>query len=565
VLVAGGFATIATITPDERAALHDLARTFDAMPKASAERGGGEVHVHNEHEHGLSSDAGAWRVRPGDDFAARTSWTELLEPHGWVRLFTTANGNQHWRRPGKNLGTSATINEDGNGALYVFSSSTAFEPERGYSKFSAYVVLHHAGDADAAVKELIAQGYGARHESAPTEKDAGVGPFEGELGQLLDDVETFIGRFVAFPSVAARVVVALWVAHAHAIDAFESTPRLAFLSPEKGSGKTRALEVEELVVPRPMHAVNCTAAALFRAVSARQPTLLFDECDTYFGARGRSAKDTHEELRGLINAGHRRGAVAYRCVGEPAKMEVREFPAFCAVALAGIGDLPDTILDRSIVIRMKRRAPNEVIEPFRLRQVAPAGETLRKQLTAWAKASRDTLAVAEPVMPPGITDRPADVWEPLLAIADAAGGEWPARAREAALELTAARQSDPSLGVRLLADVRDALGDGDRIWTEELLDHLTKLDEAPWGDLRGKKLDARGLASRLRRFGIAPRQVRIGETTKKGYVAEDFFDAWVRYLPASPPENSETGETSETDAAATDVSDVPLSGGREGR
>jgi hypothetical protein len=553
VCVSGAFDTIAMITPDEREALHRIARTFDqvakAEPKAPAEPR-------------ASSSVGPL---PGEDFNSRGSWeNDVLGPKGWTKLFTTANGNQHWRRPGKNIGTSATISEKGEGVLYVFTSSTPLEPNIGHSKWGAFGVLHHQGDFEAAAKALYAAGYGVRHESTRTAEDTEVGPFVGNLAELLADVETFIGRFVAFPSTAALVAETLWVAHAHAIDAFESTPRLAHLSPEKGSGKTRALEVMERLVPKPMHAVNCTAAALFRAVSAKQPTLLFDECDTYFGARGRGA-DTHEELRGLINAGHRRGAVAYRCVGEPAKMEVREFPAFCAVSLAGIGDLPDTILDRSIVIRMKRRAPHERIEPFRMRQVAPQGDHLRKQLKAWAKANRDALAEAEPVMPAGITDRPADVWEPLLAIADAAGGDWPTRARAAALELTAARQHDPSLGVRLLADVRDAFGVSDRLFTETVLEYLTELDEAPWGDLRGRKLDARGLASRLRRFGIAPRQVRIGETTKKGYVREDFVDAWGRYLPASLPSAAETSETAKQEEPATAVSDVSLSGGREGR
>jgi hypothetical protein len=321
------------------------------------------------------------------------------------------------------------------------------------------------------------------------------------------------------------------------------------------------LEVAERLVPRPMHAVNCTAAALFRAVSANRPSLLFDECDSYFGPR---VAQQHEELRGLVNAGHRRGAVAYRCVGEPAKMEVREFPAFCAVALAGIGDLPDTILDRSVVIRMKRRAPHEIIEPFRIRHAAPAADALRGRLTDWAKNNLDALAQAEPTMPDGIADRAADVWEPLLAIAEAAGGAWPERARQAAVDLNRARQADPSLGIKLLMDCRGAFASTDRHSTEELLEYLTGLDESPWGDLRGKALDARGLARRLKRYDIGPRQVRFGEATRKGYQREDFIDAWDRYVPLFQGENSETSETrATTDDCVSAVSDVSLFQGRE--
>jgi hypothetical protein len=166
---------------------------------------------------------------------------------------------------------------------------------------------------------------------------------EGEGAEILDRVADLLARYVAFPTPAACDAVALWAAHCHAIHAFESTPRLALLSAEKGSGKTRCLEVLDLLVPEPMHAVNATAAALFRAVEDRQPCILFDECDATFGPM---ARGEHEELRALINAGHRKGAVAYRCVGDPRNMQVKAYPAYAAVALAGIGDLPPTILDR---------------------------------------------------------------------------------------------------------------------------------------------------------------------------------------------------------------------------
>lgn len=374
-------------------------------------------------------------------------------------------------------------------------------------------------------------------------------PAEDGAG-LLDDLDAFVGRFVAFPSTEARHAAALWIAHAHLVDAFESTPRLALVSPEKGSGKTRTLEVIELLAPRPRFTVNCTAAALFRSIGDR-PTLLFDEADTYFGP---FAGKQHEELRGLVNAGHRKGAVAYRCVGEPAKMEVREFPAYCAVALAGIGDLPDTILDRSVLVQMRRRAPGEYVEPFRHRKVSPEAETLRARLTQWADANKGALEQAEPELPYGLTDRPADVWEPLIAIADQAGGDWTALARRAALKLNSARAAaDPSLGVRLLADVGVAFDyaefvtrDVDRLSTEELLQWLNAVDDAPWGDLKGKPLDARGLARRLKPYGVRPGDHKFGDSTRKGYLRSDLVDAWARYLP-DPLKEGQQGQLGQRD------------------
>lgn len=166
-----------------------------------------------------------------------------------------------------------------------------------------------------------------------------------------------------------------------------------FLSPEPGSGKSRALEVTEPLVPRPVHAINCTPAYLFRRVAdpVGRPTVLYDECDTLFGPKAKE----HEEIRGVINAGHRKGAVAGRCVIRGKIVETEELPAYCAVALAGLDDLPDTIMSRSIVVRMRRRAPTEPVEPWRPRVNGPGPRscttgwrTGRPPLTRWKAVGR---------------------------------------------------------------------------------------------------------------------------------------------------------------------------------
>lgn len=352
-----------------------------------------------------------------------------------------------------------------------------------------------------------------------------------EETDVLDEVEAFLGRFVAFPNEHTRVAVTLWAVHAHALDAFESSPRLAALSPEPGSGKTRLLEVLELLVPRPMFTVNASSAALFRKVADPdgRPTLLLDEADTVFGPR--SAKD-HEDLRGFVNAGHRRGAVATRCAVYGKTVIVEDFPAYAAVALAGLDDLPETIMSRSVVVRMRRRAPDERVEPFRHRLHAATGHDLRERLTEWAAQHVDALSTLWPDLPDGITDRPADVWEPLVAVADLVGGTWPDRSRVAAVALVADSQGGAeSLGVKLLRDLFDIFSDTDRLPTEDILTALHTLDESPWGDLRGKPLDARGLSRRLSKYGIKPHSIRVDDRTPKGYERVDFSDAWTRYLP----------------------------------
>jgi hypothetical protein len=373
-------------------------------------------------------------------------------------------------------------------------------------------------------------------------------PADIDGAQVLDEVEGFLQRFIAHPSEDARIAHTLWIVHTHLMDSWESTPRLALLSPEPGSGKTRALEITELLVPYPVEAVNVTPAYLFRKVgSPGGVTILFDEIDTVFGPK---AKD-NEEIRGLLNAGHRRGAVAGRCVVRGKLVETEEIPAYSAVALAGIGWLPDTILSRAVIIRMRRRAPGERVQAYRRRVHSAEGEALKGQIAEWAASIAETVRNAWPEMPQGIEDRDADVWEPLLAVADSAGGDWPARARRCAVALVAAsKEGAPSLGIRLLADLKTIFEEEDHLPTEAILERLYRLDEAPWGEIQnGKGLNARGLATRLRQYEIKSATIRIGERTPKGYRRADFEDAWNRYLGPSPMESATSATPQHEEAA----------------
>ena len=356
--------------------------------------------------------------------------------------------------------------------------------------------------------------------------------------RIVQAVGDFLGRFVVYPNEHARTAHVLWVVHAHMMDRWESTPRIAFLSAEPASGKTRALEVTGLLVPNPIQTVNVSPAYLFRKIGSEEgATILFDEIDTIFGPK---AKD-NEDIRGLLNAGHRRGATTGRCVVRGATVCTEELPAYAAVALAGLGWLPDTLLTRSIIVRMRKRHSGERVEAFRPRLNEAEGWQLRDLIANWAK----DVHVDWPAFPVEIADRDADVWEPLLAIADAIGGAWPLRARVAGVALVAdSREVEPSLGIRLLGDVRLAFGDADELSSKALLLALCEIEESPWSDIKGKPLNERGLASRLRQYGLKSRTVRVGSTTPKGYVRADFEDVWKRYLPSAA--RSATSATSAT-------------------
>jgi hypothetical protein len=382
---------------------------------------------------------------------------------------------------------------------------------------------------------------------------------------VLMAVYNFLGRFVSYPTEHAHTAHALWCVHAHLMRLWDTTPRIAFLSPEPASGKTRALEVTELLVPNPVIAVNVSPPYLFRKVGSEDGvTILFDEIDTVFGPKAKE----NEEVRGLLNAGHRRGAVAGRCVVHGKTVLTEEIPAYAPVAIAGLGWLPDTIMTRSVVIHMRRRHAGECIEPFRRRLHVVKGHAVRHLIETWARAQSNE--IEWPELPTEVKDRDADVWESLVAVADMAGGDWPKKARDAAIALVAAgKEAEPSLGVRLLADLRIAFGNAEQMTTAAILAALREMPEAPWNDLKGRPIDDRGLASKLRKYGVKSRVVRIGGTTPRGYRREDFIDAWQRYLPpmaarSATSETSSTSERNQSDIVADDVAlaadDVASSG-----
>jgi hypothetical protein len=369
----------------------------------------------------------------------------------------------------------------------------------------------------------------------------------------LDGAAAWFGRYLAVPSEHCITVLALWAAHTHAPKSFYVTPRLILDSAEPESGKTRVLELLNLVTRAPIFTMNTTIAALYRRLAGEPRTILLDETDAVF-AKG--AAQNHEDLRALLNAGYKRGATVDRCVGDGSKMKVVEFPAFAPAALAGIaGNMPATITTRAITIHMHRRAPGETIAEFIEEDAMDEAEPLRLNLSSWVEDIAADLTGARPAMPAGVIDRKAEVWRALLAIADAAGGDWPKRARAACKHFVlGADPGELSLGVRLLADLRIIFDGHDQLSTASILESLAALEEAPWGDMYGKPIDSRRLARMLGKYGASPKVVRIGDTTPRGYTREALADLWHRYLPAV----SATDETSATSLAShvADVADV---------
>lgn len=373
----------------------------------------------------------------------------------------------------------------------------------------------------------------------------------------IDLVASYLRRFVAYPNEHALVAHTLWIAHTHLIDEFDTTPRLAFMSQEAMSGKTRALEVSEQLVCDPLLGFSMSSAVVVRLVADRRRTVLFDEVDAIYGNTKR--QEANGELVAYMNVGYRRGAKSYRCAtGNGSKHEAITFEAFAPLAVAGLRDLPDALATRAIIIRMRRRSPDEQVEPFRIKHHVPEAKPIKEALEQWCEGAD----LREPVLPDGVTDRAADIWEPLIAIADAYGGPWPEEARAAAIFFTKANHEDEarSSGVELLSHIRDAFGQDQHVSTVDLLKRLIDREESPWATIRGgKEMDSRGLAMRLKGYGIKSKPVRFGSLVAKGYSADDFADPWARYLPEVTSVTRVT-ELINKNKSVTDVTDVTANG-----
>ena len=369
---------------------------------------------------------------------------------------------------------------------------------------------------------------------------------------LLSDLRSILSRYVVLPEMAAEAL-ALWIVHTYAFTLRQVTTYIGVVSPEKRCGKTTLLELLGLLANRSLTASNISPSALFRVIEETQPTLLIDEADTFLQGR--------DELAGILNAGYRKNnsyvvrVADRRKVGRgvPAEPEFAQwstdpidsptqpsainacgtefakYSCWCPKVMAAIGRLPDTLADRCIVITMQRKTPAEKCE--RMRQLNAID--LRKRCAEFVRGHSDKIAHAQPDIPSTLNDRAADIWEPLFAIADLAGGEWPQLAREAAQKLSAS-DDDLTLIGYFLKDLRNLMiiKSVDRMLSREIVSALNPMHDRPWEDLRrGREINEWWLAWQLRQLGIRTRTMRAGDAMGKGYTLADIEAAFRRYVP----------------------------------
>jgi hypothetical protein len=347
--------------------------------------------------------------------------------------------------------------------------------------------------------------------------------------ELLQRVEQYIRRYVILPE-AAYCPVALWVVATHVVLRFDCFPYLAIVSAAKRSGKTRLAETLETLVRRPWRGTAPSAAALYRMLEDA-PTLLLDETEPL---NGKNKSETTQIILAVLNAGHRKGATIPRC--EPPKHEVRHFDVYGAKLFAAIGRLPDTLMDRSIVLHMKRRTKTQKLERFRQGRATAEAKPIHDAAARFVETHAAEIDQAyERVLDSDLeflNDRDADIWTPLFVMCEVAIPEqWDGLKRDA-LTLSAAKAGDDmddSYALTLLRDIKT-------VWpmceekceTTVLLERVNALEESPWQE---HQLSARKLARMLKPFEIEPRTLRFGEKrTAKGYLYAQVQDALERYL-----------------------------------
>jgi hypothetical protein len=361
-----------------------------------------------------------------------------------------------------------------------------------------------------------------------------------DLSTLLADLDIYINDYIVLPTQEHATAVTLWAAATWMGTAqFDAWSYLAVTSPEKGSGKTRLLEVLATVVRQPWLTAMPSPAALYTQIDQKHPTLLLDEVDAVFSQNSDSA----EAMRGVLNAGNRRSGTVSRVEMAGGKRTVVEFSPFCPKALAGIRSLPETLADRSIVIPLRRKKRSEEVQPFRSQVVGPRADALRARLIEQLAGGPDLQWVRsfDEGEIKGLSDRQIEGYQPLFTLAGMAGGGWLRDIMLAAPVIAAAQREadDTAEGALLLRHIREAFEseNSDHIRTRTLLATLRERDDGPWAiafndswDFEDKKAGSL-LAKMLRPYGVKSRRPRFEDGQHQGYIAADFADAWHRYLP----------------------------------
>jgi len=347
------------------------------------------------------------------------------------------------------------------------------------------------------------------------------------------EVADFIGRFVVVPP-EDRLVVASWVIASHMMDSWDRFPHLAITSPEKRCGKTRFLQLLELLVPNPVNSSNISPASIYRLIEANRPTLLLDEAQSL----SRRGSESSETIREIFCAGIDQKSQTMR-VGGPSH-EVQKFSIYSPKIVALIGSLDGVLADRCIQVGLVRKTSQDNVERFRSRIVEPLGIELRERITEWVKENQSEVQKQYDHLEPFENlenDRMAELLLPMQAVVTVCCPEClPVLEQYAtnkeAQEYEQERLSPGVLMLQACHEVFHRRGPDKPlpfVSTASLIDALVKREEEPWANYRfGKPITPESLGHLLRPYGI--HSEREGRTSPRGYRIESFLPVWGRYL-----------------------------------
>ena len=344
--------------------------------------------------------------------------------------------------------------------------------------------------------------------------------------ELLDEIKKTISQYIIADE-QTIIASTLWVTFTWFIDVVNYAPIANITAPEKRCGKTKLLSVLKRLSYKALSTSNISAPALFRLIELYKPTLLIDEVDSFLAL--------HEEMRGIINAGFtRESAFIIRCAGDD--LIPTPFNVWGAKALCGIGKIADTLQDRSIILRLRRKYLGESVQDVD-RSNKEQWTILRAKLARFAQDNQEKVLLSNPAPIPQLNDRANDCWLPLLQIATVVGGNWLNNAISTAITINGAEEEPESVRVELLRDIQTIFNTKkvDRIFSHELVTALNEDNEANWVTWnKGRGITARNLAKILKEFNITSNTIRIGVTERaKGYTKDQFSDAFARYLSLS--------------------------------
>ncbi len=363
-------------------------------------------------------------------------------------------------------------------------------------------------------------------------------PVDG--AELANMIKAEIRRYVILEDYQATAIT-LWVFLTYVFDAFPILPLLAIVSPTKRCGKTRLLEVIEAFVRKGRFVSNVTSATIYRLIEQEHPTFLMDEKDTYGS----------EELVGILNGGHtRRSANVPRTEWSRQGViaGVKNFSTWSPKVYAMIENNKnkDTLIDRSVMIYLRRKLPDEKVARLRIDFFDQHQDT-RQKLLRWAEDNFEALKMSEIEAPSFGNDRAADNWTPLYAISKTLGGDWLEEVERAYKSIETSKEEDEDIKIKLLTDIKTILEEDypheKTIPSSELVEKLVALEDKPWGEWKhGKPLTTNSFARLLRPFGIKSKKIRFSERTKQGYGIDQFESVFERYLPSIPSSKAEHTE-----------------------